>query len=156
MPSAQLSQVPHAPCLCLGLIQFMAPCSHNGPAVKCNQLRLIRSHFPNYEYKWSPVGPGAAADCLLTALVRAVRAGAVAFVICVSGICEYFAVMILEIFGSLYQSHQQQQQQLTARRRRRQHFLAVINGVWSMNLAQVSAACPLPSSSRMLAVHKRH
>lgn len=34
-------------------IQFIAACSHNGLAVKCNQLRLIRSHFPNYEYKWS-------------------------------------------------------------------------------------------------------
>lgn len=112
-----------------------------------------------------PVGPAAASLlCLLTATVRA-AAGSQSWS-SIRYMCQWhspknFAVMILETCGLLSQSNQQQQrqQQLTARRRRRQHFLAVINGVWSMNLAQVSAAEPtigMPPSCpvhRVCAVH---
>lgn len=99
-----------------------------------------------------PVGPDAGADWLLRAAARSQSQSWSS----IRYMCQWhspknFAVMILETCGLLSQSHQQQ---LTARRRRRQHFLAVINGVWSMNLAQVSAAeptigMPPPSSSCM-------
>lgn len=111
-----------------------------------------------------PVGPDAASLlCLLTATVRA-AAGNQSWS-SIRYMCQWhspknFAVMILETCGLLSQCHQRQQQ-LTARRRGRQHFLAVINGVWSMNLAQVSAAEPtigMPPSCpvhRVCAVHAR-
>lgn len=111
-----------------------------------------------------PVGPDAASLlCLPTATVR-VAAGSQSWS-SIRYMCQWhspknFAVMILETCGLLSQCHhQQRQRQLTARRRGRQHFLAVINGVWSMNLAQVSAAEPtigMPPSCpvhRVCAVH---